>query len=92
MVSPLVKGGELLFWVAAALEVVALHLLDVPFAASVLMLAVVASSSVLVRYGFRHSTIGSTCGGRLTDKDLLRALGHTITFLFLTFDYVAVVC
>ena len=92
MVSPLVKGGELLFWVAAALEVVALHLLDVPFAASVLMLAVVASSSVLVRYGFRHSTIGGTYGGRLTDVDLLRVLGHTITFLFLTFDYVAVVC
>jgi hypothetical protein len=91
MVRLLVKGVELLFWVAAALEVVALTLLNVPFVAYVLMLTVVGSSGVLVRYGFRHSTMGSTHGGRLTDGDLFCALSHTITLLFLAFDYVAVV-
>jgi hypothetical protein len=91
MIRLLVKGIELLFWVAALLEVVALNLLNVPLVASVLMLTVVASSGALVRYGFRYSTMGSTQGGSLSDGDLLYALGHTIIFLFLTFDYVAVV-
>jgi hypothetical protein len=87
----LIKGVELLFWVVAALEIVALNVLNVPFVASVLMLTAVASSSALVRYGFRCSTMGSIQVGRLTDGDLLCALSHAITFLFLTFDYVAVV-
>ena len=91
MVGLLIKGVELLFWVVAALEIVALNLLNVPFVASVLMLTLVASSGALVRYGFRYSTMGSTQGGCLTDGELLCALGHTITFLCLTFDYVAVV-
>ena len=91
MVGLLIKGVELLFWVVAALEILALNLLNVPFVASVLMLTVVASSGALVRYGFRYCTTGSTQGGRLTDRELLCALGHTITFLLLTFNYVAVV-
>jgi len=91
MVGLLLKGVELLFWVVAALEIVALNVLGVPFVASVLMLTVVASSGALVWYGSRYSTMGSTPGGRLTDGDLLCALGHTITFLFLTFDYIVVV-
>ena len=91
MLGPLVKGVELLFWVVAAVEVVALTLIISPFVGCVLMLMVVACSDVLAWYGFRHGSMEGIQGGRLTDGELFYAFGHAITFLFVTLAYISVV-
>jgi hypothetical protein len=91
MLGPLVKGVEFLFWVIAALEVVALNLINSPFVASVSMLTVLACSDVLAWYEFRHGSMEGAHGGRLTGGALFYAIGHAITLLFVTFDFITVV-
>jgi len=79
-----------LFWVAAALLVAALVLLDAPVFNAILMVAVVVCSGAIAWYEFRLNPMADTERGEWTGRQLFYALAFTITF-FVAFLYILTV-
>ena len=90
MVEPVVRVLNVLFWVAAALLVAALVLLDAPVFNAILMVAVVVCSGAIAWYEFRLNPMADTERGEWTGRQLFYALAFTITF-FVAFLYILTV-
>ena len=85
-----VRVLNVVFWVAAALLVASLVLLDVPVVNAVLMVAVVACSGAIAWYEFRLNPMEDTERGAWTGRQLFYGLVFTITF-FVAFLYILTV-
>ena len=85
-----VRVLNVVFWVAAALLVASLVLLDVPVVNAVLMVAVVVCSGAIAWYEFRLNPMADTERGEWTGRQLFYALAFTITF-FVAFLYILTV-
>jgi hypothetical protein len=81
---------NVVFWVAAALLVASLVLLDAPVVNAILMVAVVVSSGALAWYEFRLNPLADTERGEWTGRQLFYGLVFTIAF-FVAFLYVLTV-
>jgi hypothetical protein len=90
VVEPVVRVLNVLFWVAAALLVAALVLLDAPVFNAILMVAVVVCSGAIAWYEFRLNPMADTERGEWTGRQLFYALAFTITF-FVAFLYILTV-
>lgn len=88
--EPVVRVLNVLFWVAAALLVAALVLLDAPVFNAILMVAVVVCSGAIAWYEFRLNPMADTERGEWTGRQLFYALAFTITF-FVAFLYILTV-
>ena len=81
---------NVVFWVAAALLVASLVLLDAPVVNAILMVAVVVSSGALAWYEFRLNPMADTERGEWTGRQLFYGLVFTISF-FVAFLYILTV-
>ena len=81
---------NVVFWVAAALLVASLVLLDAPVVNAILMVAVVVSSGALAWYEFRLNPLADTERGEWTGRQLFYGLVFAIAF-FVAFLYVLTV-
>ena len=86
MVGQVVRVLNVVFWVVAALLVVALVLLDAPVINAFLMGAVVVCSGAIAWYEFRLNPMADTERGEWTGRQLFYGLVFTITF-FVAFLY-----
>ena len=85
-----VRVLNVVFWVATALLVASLVLLDAPVVNAILMVAVAVSSGALAWYEFRLNPMADTERGEWTNRQLFYGLVFTITF-FVAFLYVLTV-
>jgi hypothetical protein len=85
-----VRVLNVVFWVVAALLVVALVFLNAPVVNAVLMVAVVVCSGAIAWYEFRLNPMADTERGEWTGRQLFYGLVFTITF-FVGFLYVLTV-
>jgi len=90
VVESVVRVLNVVFWVAAALLVASLVLLDVPVANAVVMAVVVACSGAIAWYEFRLNPMADTERGEWTGRQLFYGLVFTITF-FVAFLYILTV-
>jgi hypothetical protein len=81
---------NVVFWVAAALLVASLGLLDAPVVNAILLVTVVVSSGALAWYEFRLNPMADTERGEWTGRQLFYGLVFTIA-LFLAVPYVLTV-
>jgi hypothetical protein len=88
-VQSVVRVLNVVFWVAAALLVASVVLLDVPVVNAVLMVAVVCSGLIAL-YEFRLNPLADTERGEWTGRQLFYGLVFTISF-FVAFLYVLTV-
>lgn len=88
--EPVVRVLNVVFWVAAALLVAALVLLDVPVLNAFLMAVVVVSSGAIALYEFRLNPLAETERGEWTGRQLFYAVVFSITF-FVAFIYILTV-
>jgi hypothetical protein len=86
VVQPVVRVLNVVFWVAAALLVASVVLLDVPVVNAVLMVAVVVCSGLIALYEFRLNPMADTERGEWTGRQLFYGLVFTISF-FVAFLY-----
>ena len=89
MVQPVVRVLNVVFWVAAALLVASVVLLDVPVVNAVLMVVVVCSGLIAL-YEFRLNPMEDAERGEWTGRQLFYGLVFTISF-FVAFLYVLTV-
>ncbi len=85
-----VRVVNVVFWVAAALLVASLVLLEAPIVNAILMVAVVVCSGALAWYEFRLNPMADTERGEWTGRQLFYGLVFTITF-FVAFLYILTV-
>jgi hypothetical protein len=90
VVEQVVQVLNVVLWVAAALLVASLVLLDAQVLNAVLMVAVVVCSGAIAWYEFRLNPMADTERGEWTGRQLFYALVFTITF-FVAFLYVLTV-
>ena len=90
MVEQVVRVLNVVLWVAAALLVASLVLLDAQVLNAVLMVAVVVCSGAIAWYEFRLNPMADTERGEWTGRQLFYALVFTIPF-FVAFLYVLTV-
>ena len=90
MVQPVVRVLNVVFWVAAALLVASVILLDVPIVNAVLMVAVVVCSGLIALYEFRLNPMADSERGEWTGRQLFYSLVFAISF-FVAFLYVLTV-
>jgi hypothetical protein len=90
VVEPVVRVLNVVLWVAAALLVASLVLLDAQVLNAVLMVAVVVCSGAIAWYEFRLDPMADTERGEWTGRQLFYALVFTLTF-FVAFLYVLTV-
>ena len=90
MVEAAVRVLNIVFWVAVALLVISLVVLNAPVVNAVLMVVVVVCSGALAWYEFRLNPMADTERGEWTNRQLLFALVFTITF-FVAFLYILTV-
>jgi hypothetical protein len=90
VVQSVVRVLNVVFWVAAALLVASVVLLDVPVVNAVLMVAVVVCSGLIALYEFRLNPLADTERGEWTGRQLFYGLVFTISF-FVAFLYVLTV-
>lgn len=88
--QPVVRVLNVVFWVAAALLVASVVLLDVPVVNAVLMVTVVVCSGLIALYEFRLNPLADTERGEWTGRQLFYGLVFTISF-FVAFLYVLTV-
>jgi hypothetical protein len=90
VVEQVVRVLNVVLWVAAALLVASLVLLDAQVLNAVLMVAVVVCSGAIAWYEFRLNPMADTERGEWTGRQLFYALVFTITF-FVAFLFVLTV-
>jgi hypothetical protein len=89
-VESVVRVVNVVFWVAAALLVVSLVVLEAPIVNAILMVAVVVCSGALAWYEFRLNPMEDSERGEWTGRQLFYGLVFTITF-FVAFLYILTV-
>jgi hypothetical protein len=90
VVESAVRVLNIVFWVAVALLVISLVVLNAPVVNAVLMVVVVVCSGALAWYEFRLNPMADTERGEWTNRQLFFALVFTITF-FVAFLYILTV-